>query len=44
LHYNKEVSAYKKHKEFFNEQAKQVIEFCEQNKKTYHIKNGTITE
>ena len=44
LHYNKEVSAYKKHKEFFNEQAKHVIEFCEQNKKAYHIKNGTITE
>ena len=44
LHYNKEVSAYKKHKEFFNEQAKQVIEFCEQNKKAYHIKNGTITK
>lgn len=44
LHYNKEVSAYKKHKEFFNEQAKQVIEFCKQNKKAYHIKNGTITE
>lgn len=35
---------YKKHKEFFNEQAKQVIEFCKQNKKAYHIKNGTITE
>jgi DNA repair photolyase len=44
LHYNKEVSAYKKHKEFFNEQAKQAIEFCKQNKKAYHIKNGTITE
>ena len=35
---------YKKHKEFFNEQAKQVIEFCEQNNKAYHIKNGTIME
>ena len=40
LHYNKEVSAYKKHKEFFNEQAKQVIEFCKANKKQYHIKKA----
>ncbi len=38
------VYSYKKHKEVFKEQAKQVIEFCEQNKKAYHIKNGTITE
>ena len=44
LHYNKEVSAYKKHKEFFNEQAKQVIEFCKANKKQYHIKKGTLIE
>lgn len=44
LHYNKEVSAYKKHKEFFNEQAQHVIEFCKNNKKQYHIKKGTLTE
>ena len=44
LHYNKEVSAYKKHKEFFNEQAKKVIEFCKLHNKAYHIKNGTMTE
>ena len=31
-------------KEFFNEQAKQVIEFCKKHKKFYHIKKGTITE
>lgn len=44
LHYNKEVSAYKKHKEFFNEQAKQVIEYCRLRNKACHIKEGTITD
>ena len=43
LHYNKEVSAYKNYKQFFNEQAKQVIEFCQTTNKKYHIKDGTIT-
>ena len=38
------VYSYKKHKEVFNEQAKQVIEFFDNNKKAYDIKNGTITE
>jgi len=42
--YNKEVSAYPNHKEFFDEQAQRVIEFCEMNDKQYHIKNGTMIE
>ncbi len=42
--YNTEVSAFKTHKEFYNEQAKKVIAFCKKHKKAYHIKNGTITE
>lgn len=42
--YNKEVSAYPKHREFFNEQARRVIEFCETNDIQYHIKNGTMIE
>ncbi len=42
--YNKAISAYKDHKKFYNEQAEKVIRFCKQNKKIFHIKNGTITE
>jgi DNA repair photolyase len=43
LNYNKEVSAYKNHKQFFNELAEQTIRFCEERGIEYHIKNGTIT-
>jgi DNA repair photolyase len=43
LNYNKKVSEYKDHKVYFNELAKQVIEYCEANGKQYHIKDGTIT-
>jgi DNA repair photolyase len=43
LNYNKEVSAYKNHKQFFNELAAQTIHFCEERGIEYHIKNGTIT-
>lgn len=44
MHYNKQVTAYKEHKEFFNVHAQQVIDFCRANRIDYHIKNGTITE
>lgn len=44
LNYNKRVSEYKDHKEFFNELAKQVIEYCKVNGKKYHIKDGTISK
>lgn len=44
IHYNKKASAYKNHKAFFNETAKTVIDFCEKNNISYHIKNGTITD
>ena len=44
MHYNKEVSVYKKYKEFFNEQASLVIDYCKRTGKTYHIKTGTMTE
>lgn len=44
LNYNKKVSEYKQHKQFFNELAKQVIDFCEKEGKAYHIKDGTITD
>ena len=42
--YNKEISAFKTHKQFYNDQAAKVIKFCKKNKKAYHIKNGTITD
>ncbi len=43
LNYNKKVSEYNGHKSYFNELAKQVIDYCEVNGKQYHIKEGTIT-
>ncbi|MCL1901848.1 MAG: radical SAM protein, partial [Firmicutes bacterium] len=43
LNYNAKVSAYKSHREFFNEMSDVVIAFCEKNKIAYHIKDGTIT-
>lgn len=44
LNYNKKVSEYKGYKEFFNNCAQVVIEYCETNNKKYHIKDGTITD
>ena len=42
--YCKEITAYKEQKEFYNKCAKQVIEFCQEHNKDYHIKKGTLTE
>lgn len=42
--YSKEISSYKKHKQFYNDCVKEVIEFCEKHNKAYHIKDGTITQ
>lgn len=44
LNYNKKVSEYKDHKAYFNELAEQVITYCKDNGKQYHIKDGTISE
>ena len=41
--YSKNVTSYKEHKVFYNEQAYIVIEFCKKNNIQYHIKKGTIT-
>lgn len=41
--YSKEISSYKQHKQFYNEQAAIVINFCEERHIAYHIKDGTIT-
>lgn len=44
LNYNKRVSEYRDHREFFNRLAETVVDFCQRNGKQYHIKDGTITE
>ena len=43
MHYNKLVTEYTKHKEFFNKRADDVIEFCNNNNISCHIKKGTIS-
>lgn len=43
MNYNKEVTAYKDHKLFFNERAAEVIQFCNEHGISYHIKEGTVT-
>jgi len=42
-HYNKMISEYKNHKQFYNNEAKKVISFCQDNNIAYHIKTGTLT-
>lgn len=44
LNYNKLVSQYKEKDQFYNEMARQVIEFCSSHSISYHIKNGTLKE
>jgi DNA repair photolyase len=42
--YSKEVSSFPDHKDFYNQCAKRVIEFCDEHGIAYHIKDGTLTE
>ena len=42
--YSKEANSYKLHKQFYNERAKEVIDFCKKHGIDYHIKDKTITE
>lgn len=44
LHYNKVVSAFPNHKQYYNKCAKEVITFCEEYGIAYHIKKGTVEE
>lgn len=44
MNYCKEVTTYELQKQFYNEKAKEVIDFCNKNNMHYHIKKGTITE
>lgn len=42
--YSKEISSYKEHKKFYNEQAQIVIDYCKEKEIEYYIKEKTITE
>lgn len=44
LNYNKDVTSYKQHKEFFNSLANQTMDFCNKHGINYHIKSGTISD
>ncbi len=44
MNYSTETSSYKEHKQFYNECAQRVIDFCTERNKAYHIKDGTITQ
>ena len=41
--YNKEISSYANHRDFYNKQAQMVIDFCKASNIDFHIKTGTIT-
>lgn len=44
MNYSKSVTAYKEHKQFFNEKSTEVVRFCGAHDINYHIKSGTIKE
>jgi hypothetical protein len=41
--YSKEISAYATHRDFYNEQAALVIDFCKKRNILFHIKEKTIS-
>lgn len=43
MNYNKNVSNYEEHKNFYNEKANEVIKFCQKKNIDFYIKNKTIT-
>ena len=44
MHYNKKVTEYKGHKQFFNDLSDRVVDYCRNHKKEYHIKRKTVTD
>lgn len=42
--YSRNVTEFKGHRKFYNEQAKKVVSFCKSNGIQYYIKNGTISK
>ena len=41
--YSKEITAYKKHRAFYNEQTEKVVLFCKERNIQFHIKEGTFS-
>ena len=41
--YNKEITAFTTHRDFYNQQVDLVVDYCVRNGIAYHIKNGTMT-
>lgn len=41
--YSKEISSYKMHRDFYNQEAQKVIDFCKERNIMYHIKKKTVT-
>jgi DNA repair photolyase len=44
LNYNVKSTSFKNHKDYYNDLASKVIEFCNRNGIHYHIKKGTMTQ
>lgn len=44
LNYNKKVTAYSGYQKFYNDLCNEIIQFCNSNKISYHIKEGTYKE
>ena len=44
MHYNRIVTEYSEHKQFYNKCAEEVTDFCIRRRIPFHIKKGTITE
>ncbi len=44
MNYNKEITAFKSYKDFYNQQVEIVVEFCKERAIDYHIKQGTISQ
>lgn len=42
--YSKEITAFKGHRKFYDEMAKETIKFCEKNSILFHIKDGTLAK
>ena len=44
MNYNKDVSSYPKHKDFYTQCVKRVVKFCHAHAIACHIKSGTLTQ
>jgi DNA repair photolyase len=42
--YNKDITAFKGQRKFYNKQAEKIVSFCKEQNIQFHIKNGTISK